>query len=87
MPRSRQLASAGAAWVDRFASRVGFRTSIDPVSVEMGQYFWYVDSTKAERELGWSARDPNVTLLDTVEDLRLRGVVWPDYRAPASAVR
>jgi dihydroflavonol-4-reductase len=76
MPRSRELASVGAAWVDRAASRVGFRTSIDPVSVEMGQCFWYLDSSKAERELGWTARDPNETLLDTVEDLRERGVVW-----------
>ena len=87
MPRSRQLASAGAAWVDRVASRVGFRTSIDPVSVEMGQHFWYLDASKAERELGWSARDPNVTLLDTIEDLRQRGVVWPEDRAPLSAIR
>jgi dihydroflavonol-4-reductase len=77
MPRSRELAREGAAWLDRVASRVGFRTSIDPVSVEMGQCFWYVDSAKAERELGWTARDPQVTLLDTVEDLRFRGVVWP----------
>ena len=76
MPRSRELARAGAAWVDGLATRVGFRTSIDPVSVEMGQCFWYVDSTKAERELGWAARDPIATLLDTVEDLRDRGVVW-----------
>ena len=76
MPRSRELARAGAAWVEGLAARVGFRTSIDPVSVEMGQCFWYVDSTKAERELGWAARDPNSTLLDTVEDLRDRGVVW-----------
>jgi dihydroflavonol-4-reductase len=76
MPRSRELASAGATWLDRAASRMGFRTSIDPVSVEMAQCFWYLDSSKAERELGWSARDPNATLLDTVEDLRDRGVVW-----------
>ena len=76
MPRSRELARAGAAWVDRAASHVGLRTAIDPVSVEMGQCFWYLDSTRAERELGWSARDPNATLLDTVEDLRDRGVVW-----------
>jgi dihydroflavonol-4-reductase len=76
MPRSRELARAGAAWIDRTASRVGFRTSVDPVSVEMGQCFWYLDSTKAERELGWTARDPSATLLDTVEDLRSRGVVW-----------
>ncbi len=43
----------------------------------MAQCFWYVDASKAERELGWRARDPNATLLDTVEDLRVRGVVWP----------
>ena len=77
MPRSRDLASSLAEGLDRLASRVGFRTSVDPVSVEMGQCFWYFESTRAERELGWSARDPNVTLLDTIEDLRQRGVVWP----------
>ncbi len=76
MPRSRELARAGAAWIDRTASRAGFRTSIDPIAVEMGQCFWYLDATKAERELGWTARDPSATLLDTVEDLRARGVVW-----------
>ena len=43
----------------------------------MAQCFWYVDSSKAERELDWSARDPGVTLLDTIDDLRARGVVWP----------
>ena len=78
MPRSRELARSLAAGIDRIAARVGVRTSVDPVAVEMGQCFWYLDSGKAERELGWSARDPNVTLLDTVEDLRARGVVWPD---------
>jgi dihydroflavonol-4-reductase len=77
LPRSRDLAASLAGGLERIASRVGFRTSVDPVSVEMGQCFWYFESTKAERELGWSARDPNTTLLDTVEDLRRRGVVWP----------
>jgi dihydroflavonol-4-reductase len=52
----------------------------------MAQCFWYVDSTKAERELGWSARDPGITLLDTVADLRDRGVVWPVDAASASRV-
>ena len=32
----------------------------------MGQHFWYVDSSKAERELGFEARDPQETLLDTI---------------------
>jgi dihydroflavonol-4-reductase len=77
MPRSRRLASLGASLVERLAARVGVPTRVDAVSVEMAQCFWYVDSSKAERELGWSARDPGITLHDTVSDLRDRGVVWP----------
>jgi dihydroflavonol-4-reductase len=44
----------------------------------MSQYYWYVDATKAKTELGWSHRDPGDTLADTVDDLRRRGVVWPE---------
>jgi len=29
------------------------------------------------REIGFSPRDANDTLVDTVEDLTARGVVWP----------
>ena len=50
----------------------------------MSQYFWYLDSAKAEAELGWSSRDPMETLADTVEDLRMRGVVWPKEDAGES---
>jgi dihydroflavonol-4-reductase len=39
---------------------------VDRVSVEMSEKFWYVDSSKAERELGFVARDPCETLYDTV---------------------
>jgi dihydroflavonol-4-reductase len=67
----------GAAFLERAAATVGLRTGVDPVSLEMAQYFWYVDSSKATAELGWTSRDPNTTLYDTVEDLRSRGVVWP----------
>lgn len=52
----------------------------DAVSIELAQHYWYVDSTKAEHELGWSSRDPMATLADTVADLRERGVVM--LRAP-----
>lgn len=83
MPRSRRLAGIGARVVERLAARVGAASQIDPISVEMAQAFWYLDAAKAERELGWSPRDPNVTLHDTIEDLRARGVVWPvDVSAP-----
>ena len=52
----------------------------DAHSLEIAQYYWYVDSTRAENELGWTSRDPMVTLADTVADLRERGVVM--MRAP-----
>jgi dihydroflavonol-4-reductase len=77
LPRSREVVRVGAALAERFARRVGLTPLADPVSVDIAQCFWYVDSTKAERELGWRAREPNATLYDTVEDLRARGVVWP----------
>jgi dihydroflavonol-4-reductase len=66
-----------AGVLGRAASRFG----VDPVSFEMARYYWYASSAKAERELGWTARDPNETLADTVRDLRARGVVWPDAHA------
>ncbi len=53
----------------------------DEISIEMAQHYWYVDSTLAENELGWRARDPMITLADTVSDLRDRGVVM--MRKPA----
>ncbi len=77
LPSSPALASAGARWLEAVSRHVGFAPPMDAVSVEMAQFFWYVDSSKAERELGWRARDPSTTLYDTVEDLRSRGAVWP----------
>jgi dihydroflavonol-4-reductase len=76
-PRSIALAKAGASLLERAKAYLPMELPVDPVSAEMGQHFWYVDSTKARRELGWSSRDPLETLADTVEDLRARGVVWP----------
>lgn len=86
MPRSREIARIGARAMERLASRIGFVPRVDATSVEMAQCFWYVDSSKAERELAWKARDPNVTLHDTVEDLRARGVVWPRAESAPNGV-
>jgi dihydroflavonol-4-reductase len=54
---------------------IGGRAPIDEVSVEMAQYFWYCSSEKAERELGFVARDPGETIRDTIDDLVKRKVV------------
>lgn len=43
---------------------------VEPAALEMAEYFWYVDSTKAERELGFAPRDPAETLHDTVVYVR-----------------
>ena len=45
---------------------------VDPESVEMAQYFWYLDAGKAARELGFMPRDPADTLRDTVDYMRER---------------
>jgi dihydroflavonol-4-reductase len=52
----------------------------DEHSVDLSQHYWYVDASRAESELGWRARDPMVTLADTIADLRARGLVM--MRAP-----
>ena len=36
----------------------------------MARYFWYFRSTKAEQELGFSAREATTTLNDTIKYLR-----------------
>ena len=51
---------------------VGRDAPLDRISVEMSQHFWYVDASLAEEELGFAPRDPQVTLQDTVDDLRTR---------------
>ena len=51
----------------------GGTDALDPVSLEMAFCTWYLDASRAERDLGFSPRDPMDTLLDTVEDLRARG--------------
>ncbi len=43
---------------------------VDRISVEMADHYWWIDSSKAERELGFQARDPQLTLHDTVAYLR-----------------
>jgi dihydroflavonol-4-reductase len=48
----------------------GRRVPLEPQTVEMAEYFWYFDSGKAARELGFEARDATDTLHDTVRYIR-----------------
>lgn len=47
---------------------------VDSVSVEMSCHHWGCSSEKAKDELGFSSRDPQETIHDTVRDLEHRGI-------------
>lgn len=68
----------GARLLDGLAHVMDVDAPLNPVSVEMAGYNWGCSSARAERELGFVARDPQVTLNDTVRDLEARGM----YRRP-----
>ncbi|MGH9343316.1 MAG: NAD-dependent epimerase/dehydratase family protein [Terriglobia bacterium] len=51
---------------------LGQSFDLDDASIKMADHFWYCDSSKAHRELGFVTRDPVETLADTVQDIRLR---------------
>ncbi|HEV7374241.1 MAG TPA: NAD-dependent epimerase/dehydratase family protein [Pyrinomonadaceae bacterium] len=65
-----KVAIAGSQIIHAFYKQWDKAPPIEPAEVEMAEYFWYLDSTKAERELGFTPRDPGETLLDTVKYLR-----------------
>jgi dihydroflavonol-4-reductase len=50
--------------------KLGRTPRVEPDSVEMARYFWYVRSDRAREELGFSPRDATETLNDTVKYLR-----------------
>ena len=56
----------GAYALERFAKWRGEKPTIDPQEVEVGEHWFWLDSSKAETQLGYSARDPFETLHDTV---------------------
>ena len=84
MPRSRPLAIGVNRLFSKAVRAIGGEPPVDEVSVEMAQYFWYCSAGKAERELGFSARDPGETLRETIDDLVERKVVFPKRTAGVS---
>ncbi len=64
----------------------GRKPPLEPQSVEMSEYFWYFDSGKAARELGFAARDATDTLFDTVAYLRQNFLGHGALRAAAGGV-
>jgi dihydroflavonol-4-reductase len=57
----------GAKLLERWAKFRGTKPGLDPQEVDIGEHYFYLDASKAERELGFRARDPQETLHDTVQ--------------------
>ncbi|MGD9561439.1 MAG: NAD-dependent epimerase/dehydratase family protein [Pyrinomonadaceae bacterium] len=66
----KKLAMAGSSFIESVFSNWGKTSPVASKEVEQAEYFWYFDSSKAEEELGFSPRDPQETLNDTIIYLR-----------------
>lgn len=60
----------GAKFVGDLWRQWNLTPPVEPATVEMAEHFWYLDSSKAESELGFAPRDPAETLHDTVQYVR-----------------
>lgn len=65
-----KVAVAGARGISSLFRQWKLAPPIEPVEIEMAEYFWYLDASKARRELGFAPRDPSETLLDTANYVR-----------------
>lgn len=59
-------ALAGAKLVGSAMRLFGKRAHVDAASVQMARHYWYIDWSRAERDLGFAPRDAVVTLRDTI---------------------
>ncbi|WP_224241632.1 NAD-dependent epimerase/dehydratase family protein [Hyalangium gracile] len=62
-----QMNVMGAKLLEKWAKFRGTKPTLDPQEVDIGEHYFYLDASKAERELGFHARDPHATLHDTVQ--------------------
>jgi dihydroflavonol-4-reductase len=69
-PRWDRLSRGVASAVEHVYRARGKEPPIDRISVEMAEHWWWFDSSKAADQLGFEARDPQLTLHDTVGYLR-----------------
>lgn len=75
-------AVAGARLLDGAMRLFGKRSELDPTSVDMSKYYWYIDWSKATQDLGWTPRDPEETLRDTVRWIERE---HPDFKGSGQA--
>ena len=61
-----KLTLAGARGLSSLYKHWKLAPPVEPTEIEMAEYFWYLDASKARADLGFDPRDPQETLLDTV---------------------
>ena len=64
------LAVAGARAFGALYRHWKLAPPVEPAEIEMAEHFWYVDCSKAARELQFRPRDPQETLHETVAYVR-----------------
>ena len=67
LPKS--IAVSGASFISSLYKNFNKTAPFEASEVEMGEYFWYFDSSKAEDELNFTTRDPMETLQETIKYL------------------
>jgi dihydroflavonol-4-reductase len=65
-----KLTLAGARGLHSLYKHWKLAPPVEPTEIEMADYFWYLDASKARADLGFDPRDPQETLLDTVAYVR-----------------
>jgi dihydroflavonol-4-reductase len=65
-----KLSLAGARGLNALYKHWKLAPPVEPAEIEMADYFWYLDASKARAALGFDPRDPQETLLDTVNYVR-----------------
>src|SRR5262249_54730894 len=83
------LSVAGAKLLAKRAEARGREPALDAAAVDIAEHWFWVDARKAERELGFSPRDPQETLQDTVTDLlsRMPEKQWPGIKGRLASLR
>jgi len=64
------LKIVAAHWMERWARDRGREPDLPASDVEMGECWFFIDSSKSERVVGFHPRDPVETLTDTVHYVR-----------------
>lgn len=66
----KKFAVSGAHFLDALFRQWNYTPPVEADAVEMAEYFWYLDSSKARNELNFASRDPAETLNDTINYIR-----------------